>query len=64
MSDVNSIAAFSAAHAAAKVNSEIGIKVLKMINQQQQSVASLIETAVESAEQVAASTGGGIDIQA
>ncbi len=63
MSDVNSVAAFSAAHAAAQTNSAIGIKVLKMINQQQQSVASLIETAVESAEQVAAS-GGGIDIQA
>lgn len=62
MSDVSSIAAFSAATSSAQVSSEIGIKVLKMINEQQASVASLIETAVQSAEKVAA--GGGIDIQA
>ena len=62
MSDISNAAAISAAQSESQVATAIGIKMLKLINQQQASVAQLIEGAVESADQIAAA--GQVDIRA
>lgn len=49
---VNAVAAASSAQAQAQVNSAVAIKTLKMANDQQQSVISLLDAAVASAEAV------------
>ncbi|MBI5864893.1 MAG: hypothetical protein HZB38_10370 [Planctomycetes bacterium] len=67
MSDVSAIASFSAAQAAIGVSAAVGIKVLKLINQQQVSVAELIDGAVAAAEQISQgqiSADGHIDVRA
>jgi uncharacterized protein YaeQ len=61
MSDVSAIAAASAAQASASVAQAINIKVLKLAQDQQQSVATLLESAVESAAQIAS---GRVDLKA
>lgn len=62
MSDVASVAAFSAATAQSQVDTEISIKMLKLINERQKSVATLIDSAVEAAAQIA--SGEGLDVRA
>lgn len=64
MSDIDSIAELSRTLAQTRLANAVGIKVLKIANEQQQSVATLIDAAVRSAEQVDASAPGGLDIQA
>ena len=65
MDDVNAIAAFSVAEKQAQIGDAIGIKVLKLANQQQQSVLSLLDSAVQSIEQTQqGSTSSGVDIRA
>jgi hypothetical protein len=62
MSDISAAAALSAAESDSQVASAIGIKMLKLINQQQANVAKLIDGAVECADQIA--DGGHVDIRA
>lgn len=62
MSDISAAAAISAAQSESQVAAAIGIKMLKLINQQQANVAELINGAVECAEQVAET--GHVDIRA
>ena len=62
MSDISAAAALSAAQSDSQVATTIGIKMLKMINQQQASVAALIDGAVEAAAQIAQS--GHVDVRA
>jgi hypothetical protein len=66
MEDVNSIASFSTAQAQARIDSAIAIKVLKLANQQQQSVLALVDAAVQSIEesQPVHSTSGPVDLRA
>jgi len=53
MSDVEMVAAISTANSRSQVNTAIGIKVLKMANEQQKSVATLIDAAVQASQQIA-----------
>ena len=53
MSDISNAAAISAAQSESQVATAIGIKMLKLINQQQASVAALIDDAVQTAAQIA-----------
>ena len=62
MSEISSAAALSAAQSESQVATAIGIKMLKLINQQQASVASLIDGAVDAAQQIANS--GHVDVRA
>jgi hypothetical protein len=62
MSDISAAAALSAAQSQSQVATTIGIKMLKLINQQQANVASLIDDAVEAAAQIAAA--GHVDVRA
>ncbi len=64
MSDIGLVAAVSNAQTQAEIAAAIGIKVLKLANQQQESVASLVEAAVDVAAQISAQTANSIDLHA
>lgn len=64
MSDIGLAAAASSARTQMEIASAIGIKVLKLANQQQQSVETLIEAAVDTAEQTCESCASSIDVRA
>lgn len=64
MSNIGLVAAVSSARSQAEVAAAIGVKVLKLANQQQESVASLVEAAVDVAAQISAQTANSLDIHA
>lgn len=64
MSDIGLVAAVSNAQTHAEIAAAIGVKVLKLANQQQESVASLVEAAVDVAAQISAQTASSIDLHA
>lgn len=58
MSDVASIAAYSTSVSQSRVADAIGIKMLKLANDQQKSVASMLQGALEQATQLAEGVNG------
>lgn len=66
MNDIGLAAAISTAQSQSQVASAIGVKVLKLANQQQQNVATLVDDAVNQAVETCTgnSASGSIDIRA
>lgn len=66
MSDIGLAAAISSAQSQSQVANAIGVKVLKLANQQQQNIATLVDDALAQAEQTCSSCSesGSIDIRA
>ena len=65
MDDVSAVASFSVAQSQAQIGDAVAIKVLKLANQQQQSVLSLLDAAVQTVEQTQADQGnGGVELRA
>ncbi|MFN0135428.1 MAG: putative motility protein [Phycisphaerae bacterium] len=58
MSDVASIAAYSTSVSQSRVADAIGIKMLKLANDQQKSVANLLQGALDQATQLAEGVNG------
>lgn len=58
MDGVSQAAGVTASQAMQQVQSAIGLKVMEQINQQQQSVANLVESSVEATKQVQATEPG------
>ncbi len=61
MSDIDTINAISAAQSSSQVSNAIAVKMLKIANEQEQSIATLIDAAVQSGQQIAA--GRALDVQ-
>jgi hypothetical protein len=66
--DIKAAASLSAGLAQDQVATAVGVKVFKLANEQQKSVLTLLDGAIQVADQIAASNsngaGGRIDVQA
>lgn len=66
MNDVSAIASLSTSLSQNQVETAVAVKTLKLANDQQKSVASLLDAAVESAAQIQShesGKGAAIDVQ-
>jgi len=65
MDDIDAIASFSAAQSQARISNAVALKLLKIANQQQKSVLTLLDAVVQPVEPTQqADSAGNVDVRA